>query len=98
MSASMATTGSPRAARWRTNSEDSVVLPLPPLPANAIFIGSPCTRSLFRHSSPRRAYWNDYHFHVRIREVIARTWRRDIAMSLSVPADLLGQARRGDVD
>ena len=37
MSASMATTGSPWAARYRTNSDDSVVLPLPPLPANAIF-------------------------------------------------------------
>ena len=38
MSASMATTGSPWAARCRTNSDDSVVFPLPPLPANAIFI------------------------------------------------------------
>jgi hypothetical protein len=41
MSASMATTGSPRAARCRTNSADSVVLPLPPLPANAIFADPP---------------------------------------------------------
>ena len=43
MSASMATTGSPWAARYRTNSDDRVVLPLPPLPANAIFTGSPLT-------------------------------------------------------
>ena len=45
MSASMATTGSPWAARCLVNSDDSVVLPLPPLPANAIFIGSPVFRS-----------------------------------------------------
>jgi len=38
MSASMATTGSPWPARCRVNSDDSVVLPLPPLPANAIFM------------------------------------------------------------
>ena len=38
MSASMATTGSPSAARCQVNSDDSVVLPLPPLPAKAIFI------------------------------------------------------------
>ena len=37
MSASMATTGWPSAARYRVNSADRVVLPLPPLPANAIF-------------------------------------------------------------
>jgi hypothetical protein len=37
MSASMASTGSPAAARCRANSEVRVVLPLPPLPAKAIF-------------------------------------------------------------
>jgi hypothetical protein len=42
MSASIAITGAPWAARYRVNSADSVVLPLPPLPANAIFISS-CT-------------------------------------------------------
>jgi hypothetical protein len=41
MSASMATTCAPAAARCRMNSEDSVVFPLPPLPANAIFTLSP---------------------------------------------------------
>jgi len=40
MSASMATTGRPWPARCRTNSDDTVVLALPPLPANAIFIRS----------------------------------------------------------
>jgi hypothetical protein len=35
MSASMATTGAPRLARYLVNSADSVVLPLPPLPTNA---------------------------------------------------------------
>src|ERR687896_1255799 len=37
MSASMTITGAPLAARCRTNNDDSVVLPLPPLPTNAIF-------------------------------------------------------------
>src|SRR2546421_116165 len=37
MSASMASTGRPASARYATNSDDSVVLPLPPLPTNAIF-------------------------------------------------------------
>ena len=32
----------PLAARCRMNSDDSVVFPLPPLPANAIFIHPPC--------------------------------------------------------
>ena len=41
MSASMASTGRPASARYATNSDDSVVLPLPPLPTNAIFtVGS----------------------------------------------------------
>ncbi len=42
MSASMATTGSAWAARCRVNSADRVVLPLPPLPANAIFTALHC--------------------------------------------------------
>ncbi|CAM5380905.1 hypothetical protein STENM327S_05144 [Streptomyces tendae] len=38
MSASIATTGAPVAARWRMNREDRVVLPLPPFPTKAIFM------------------------------------------------------------
>ena len=70
MSASIATTGSPWPARCRTNSDDNVVFPLPPLPTNAIFTGPPSAEPVTRNPPSESlltarsslAYWNEYRF------------------------------------